>query len=129
MGTKSQRVMVLAVFVGLVLTLIGLRFWFVPSSANFTFGVGEAPAFPNLERVIALRDVWLGLLAIAFGLLREWRALALWFALGVLVCLGDASLVFGANGPALAVAFHVASGLLCAVLAVSSWQLYKRAAG
>lgn len=128
MGSQAQRVVVLGVFVGLVLTVIGIRFWLTPEAATVTFGLGAEPQRPALAWVIALRDVWLGLLAVLFALLREWRALSCWFALGALVCFGDAAIVAGAQGPALAIGFHAASGALCLVLAVSAWHLYKRAA-
>ncbi len=127
MGSKAQQVAVFAVLFGVVLTLIGVRFWLVPSSATVTFGIGAEPPHPTLEWVIALRDVWLGLLAVLFGILRDWRALTCWFALAAFVCFGDAAIVASVPGPALAVGFHAVSGVLCLVLAVSAWQLYKRA--
>lgn len=127
LGTVYQRVTSLSVLTGIILTVIGLRFWFVPDSATLTFGLDPQQPGNSFERVIALRDVWLGLLAIAFALLSEWRALSLWFGLGALVCWADATLVVSADGPMAAIAFHAASGVFCLVLAVRCWQLYKRA--
>ncbi|MEL7049755.1 MAG: DUF4267 domain-containing protein, partial [Pseudomonadota bacterium] len=123
---KARRVVVLTVMAGAILTIIGVRFWLFPYSATMTFGLNPEQPGSGYERMISLRDIWLGLLAIAFAVFREWRALCLWFALGAIVCWVDATLVIDAEGPAYAIGFHIASGVFCLALAVSSWQLYKR---
>jgi hypothetical protein len=126
MRTKQQRVTVLGIIVGLILALIGIRFWLVPESAALTFG---APAPGNeaaLAKIIALRDVWLGLLAVAFALMGEWRALMLWFGFGACVCFIDATIAAQAGGHPASLAFHIASGVLCLVLTRSCWQLANR---
>ena len=74
---------------GVLLAVIGIRYLLVPESAARTFGVPGRPDGYELYYIIGLRNVWLGLLAVAFAALREWRALALWFALGTIVCFAD----------------------------------------
>ena len=108
---------------GLVLLVIGLRFIVVPEAANRTFGVGGKPAVAALDAVIGLRDLWLGGLALAFALLHEWRALAIWLLLAAGVCAGDALIVAGNGGPGLALAFHVVSGVVCAGAGWRCWGL------
>jgi hypothetical protein len=76
----------------------------------------------ELHYVIALRNVWLGLLAIGFALLRQWTALALWFGLGFFVCFGDAAIVLSTTGRWPQIAFHVGSGIACIVLAGAAWR-------
>ena len=66
----------------MLLTVIGIRYFLAPEGAARTFGVPGRPAGYELHYIIGLRNVWLGLLAVAFAVLREWRALALWFAHG-----------------------------------------------
>ncbi|MEO1206181.1 MAG: DUF4267 domain-containing protein [Pseudomonadota bacterium] len=123
---KPQRVVGLTLIAGAILTIIGIRFWVFPDQATSTFGLDPDNPGLGFERMISLRDIWLGLLAVGFALLREWRALMLWFGLGALVCWADATLVINADGPTAAVAFHAVSGIFCLALAVSCWQLYKR---
>lgn len=123
---KARRVIGLSLIAGAILTIIGIRFWLFPYQATMTFGLDPDNPGIGYEQMISLRDIWLGLLAIAFAALKEWRALALWFAFGAIVCWVDATLVIAANGPRLAIAFHIASGVFCLALAVSCWQLYKR---
>ncbi len=116
---RQRRNLWLAGLIGSVLTLIGIRFLVVPHGASFTFGLGAVPAndtYP-LHAVIGFRDIWLGLLAVALAVLREWRALALWLAGATLVCLADAVLVVSYGGPVAAIVFHLLSGLLCIALA------------
>lgn len=110
---------------GLVLLIIGLRFLAWPEAATRSFGLGRTPSPQALDVVIGLRDIWLGGLAVAFALLREWRALALWLLLGAIVCLGDAVIVAVHGGPWAALAFHVGSGVFCAVL---GWRCRRIAA-
>ena len=103
---------------GALLTIIGIRYFIVPESAAYTFGLAEPPTGYEMHYIIALRNVWLGLLAIAFVLFRQWYALALWFGLGVFVCFADAAIAASSRGGTAQVAFHVSSGVLCAGLAV-----------
>lgn len=126
-ATTTGWMSLIAVLIGGVLTIIGMRFWFVPEAAMMTFGLSAGAAASELCAVIAFRDIWLGGLAIVFALLKDWRALGLWLGLGTGVCFADAALVTSVGGPGLAIAFHVASGLLCAGLALRCWQLYKSA--
>ena len=76
---------------GVLLAIIGVRYLLVPEQAAVTFGVPRGPGH-ELYYIIGLRNVWLGLLAVAFATLRQWRALALWFAMGTIVCFADARL-------------------------------------
>jgi hypothetical protein len=122
-GMRGQRWLVwLGGGAGLVLVVIGIRFLVVPEAATRMFGLGPKPATAALDAVIGLRDLWLGTLAVALALLREWRALALWLLLGAGVCLGDAAIVAYYGGPAAALAFHVVSGLLCAGVGWLCWR-------
>lgn len=114
---KHRHLVWLGVFAGLLLTVIGLRFMMVPRTAANNFGLAREIAGYELHHMIGLRDIWLGLLAVALALLREWRALALWFAFGALVCFADAIIAAGSSGKPLAIAFHVGSGIFCAALA------------
>ena len=75
---------------GALLAIIGIRYLVVPKSAAFTFGVADEVLGYELHYIIGLRNVWLGLLAIVFAILREWRALTLWFGFGTVVCFADA---------------------------------------
>lgn len=116
---KHRHLVWLGVFAGLLLVLIGVRFMLVPRTAANNFGLAKDATGFELHHVIGLRDIWLGLLAVAFAALREWRALALWLALGALVCFADALVVAIATGKPLAIAFHAGSGVFCALLALA----------
>ena len=117
----------LAMAAGLALTLIGVRFGLVPRAAARFFGI-DAPVAPeHLQYVIALRDIWLGLLVIVFAALRDWRALALWLAFGAAVCFADALIVANATARIGSLLFHMASGLYCAALGLACWQEHVRA--
>lgn len=123
---RDRRILILAAMAGAILTAIGLRFLIVPEEAARFFGLAGRPAGYHLHTVIGLRDVWLGLLAIGFVWLGEWRALTLWFGLGALVCFGDAGIVAGAGGRPLPIAFHLVSGIVCAVLAAVAFRRANR---
>lgn len=124
---RTQRwVIILATMVGGLLTVIGIRYFLVPESAARTFGVPGRPAGHELHYIIGLRNVWLGLLAVAFALLREWRALALWFAVGTIVCFADACIAATSTGRLPQVAFHFGCGLAFIGLAAGSWRLATR---
>lgn len=56
--------------------------------------------------------------------LSDWRGLAIWLGLGLLVCVADAAIVAQSSGKALAVAFHLASGLFCGALAAACWRMH-----
>lgn len=112
---------------GVLLTVIGIRFFITPESAARTFGVPGRPEGYELYYVIGLRNVWLGLLAVAFAAMREWRALALWFALGAIVCFADGSIAASSTGRVPQVAFHFACGVACVGLAAGCWRLGRQA--
>jgi len=127
-GKQRRTVMIFGALTGLVLVIIGIRFLIVPSAAAKFFGIAPNAPTPALHYVIALRDLWLGGLAIAFALLREWRALALWLGFAVLVCFADAVIAWTSSGRVVSVAFHIGSGLFCAVLAWLAWRCRQPAA-
>ncbi len=120
---RAKRVIWLSVFGGGLLALIGFRFIVVPQSAALTFGL--APDFSGYEMhyIVALRDIWLGGLAIAFALLREWRALALWFIGAAGCCFLDSGIVAASSANPYAMAFHIGSGVFCVLLARAAWAL------
>jgi hypothetical protein len=122
-GRPGGLIVVLGILGGLLLTVIGVRYFLMPEQAARTFGVPGRPAGYDLHYIVGLRNVWLGLLAVAFAALREWRALALWFALGTIVCLADAAIAATATGRLPQIAFHIACGVACAVLAVVCWRV------
>ncbi len=103
---------------GVLLAAIGLRYFLLPRSAALTFGVVDPRQGYELHYVIGLRNVWLGLLAVGFTALRQWRALTLWFALGTVVCFGDAAIAATSSGKPGPVAFHVGCGVICFGLAL-----------
>jgi hypothetical protein len=111
---------------GVLLTVIGIRYFLVPEQAARTFGVPRRPSGYEFHYVIGLRNVWLGLLAVAFSALREWRALALWFALGTIVCFADAAIVASSTGRLPQIAFHMGCGAASIVLAVVCWRAAAR---
>jgi hypothetical protein len=106
----------LTVIVAVVFAINGLRFCFSPESAASTFGL-TPPLAHELHVVVGIRNLWLAGLALALALLREWRALALWFALGSLVCVADSVIAVQASAPLAAVALHAGSAILFALLA------------
>jgi len=118
----------LAIAAGVALAFIGVRFGLVPRSATRFFGI-DAPASPaHLHYVIALRDIWLGLLLIVVALLCDWRSMALWLAFGAAVCFADAVIVAKATAWTGPLFFHVMSGIYCAALAIMCWGEARRAA-
>jgi hypothetical protein len=108
---------------GVLLAVIGVRYLLVPESAARTFGVPGRPVGHELYYIIGLRNLWLGLLAVALATLRQWRALALWFAMGTVVCFADAAIAASSTGRLPQVAFHIGCGLACAGLAVVLWRV------
>jgi hypothetical protein len=113
---------------GALLTFIGVRYFLVPNAAARTFGVPGRPTGFELHYILGLRNVWLGLLAVTFALMREWRALALWFAGAVVVCFSDAMIAASSIGGFPQVAFHTTCGFVSAVLAVLCWRTARKAA-
>ena len=125
--TRLERwILGVSVGAGVLLTVIGVRYALVPESAARTFGVPGRPTGYELYSIIALRNVWLGALAIGFALLRQWRALALWFAIGTIVCFADGAIAASSTGRVPQVAFHIVCGFGCAVLAAATWRLGAR---
>jgi hypothetical protein len=115
-----------AIGAGGLLILIGLRFLFAPETATRGFGLPRGYTGDALAHMVGLRDVWLGALALALAWLKEWRALALWLGMGALICWADAALVIAAGGKAPYIAFHAASGIICAVLARTAWRRWGK---
>jgi len=107
---------------GVLLTVIGVRYFLMPEQAARTFGVPGRPAGYELYYIIALRNVWLGLLALGLALLRQWNALALWFAMGAIVCFGDAGIAASSTGRWPQIAFHIGCGIACIGLAAAAWR-------
>jgi hypothetical protein len=125
---KTKRwVIAFGVIGGVLLAVIGIRFFLMPESAAHTFGVPGRPEGHELYYIIGLRNVWLGVLAVALAALRDWRALGLWFALGAIVCFADGSIAASSTGRLPQVAFHIGCGLACIVLAAGCWRLGGRA--
>jgi hypothetical protein len=125
---RSERLVLgLCLLGGVLLTVIGIRYFAMPEQAARTFGVPGRPAGYELHYIVGLRNVWLGLLAIAFAALREWRALALWFALGTVVCFADATIAATSTGRIPQVAFHIVCGFACAALAIVCWRAATKA--
>lgn len=121
---KHRHLVWLAFGAGLLLAVIGIRFMLVPRSAANTFGLAKEIEGFELHYLVGLRDIWLGALAMVLALLREWRALAVWFGLGALVCFADAAIAGASSGKIAAVAFHAGSGVVCGWLAVALWTRF-----
>jgi Domain of unknown function (DUF4267) len=126
-GRSGRLVLGLCLVGGTLLTLIGIRYFLVPQSAAYTFGVPDQPAGFELHYIVGLRNVWLGLLAAAFAALREWRALALWFTAAVVVCFVDGMIAASSTGGVPQVAFHFGCGIASAALAALCWRAFRRA--
>jgi hypothetical protein len=123
---QIKMVIVVCLIGGALLATIGVHFLLVPESAAYTFGIADQPRGYEFSYIIGVRDVWLGLLVMALAALREWRALALWFALGAVVCLVDASIAFTSSGRPYLVLFHMISGIVCISLAVLLDRVARR---
>jgi hypothetical protein len=120
--------LILCLLGGTLLTVIGIRYFLVPQSAARTFGVPGRPAGFELHYIIGLRNIWLGLLAVAFAALREWRALALWFVAAVVVCFADGLIAATSTGGIPQAAFHFGCGIASATLAALCWHVARRSA-
>src|SRR5262245_45064175 len=124
--SAAQRwIVAICLIGGVLLAAIGVRYLLVPKSAAFTFGVAEPPHGHELHYIIGLRNVWLGLLVIGLALLHQWRALALWFGLGTIVCFADAGIAATSSGRLPQVVFHVACGFACLALTVLIWRMVR----
>src|SRR5512145_2196950 len=124
-GRANRILLNLCLLGGVLLTLIGIRYFLVPQSAARTFGVPGRPAGFELHYIVGLRNVWLGLLAMAFAALREWRALALWFAAATVVCFADGVIAATSTGGVPQVAFHFGCGVASAVLTALCWRVAR----
>lgn len=124
-ASRKTRIVWLSCLAGGLLCIIVARFWLVPSAASLSFGVPHPAPGPELHHIIALRDLGLGVLAIAFAMLREWRALAIWLFTFAGICFGDAGIVINASGPAIQTAFHVASGVFCLAVGRGAWAVRR----
>ncbi len=116
---KHRHLIWLSVAAGVLLAVIGVRFMIVPRTAANNFGLAKQIEGYELHYMVGLRDIWLGGLAVVLGVLREWRALMVWFALGALVCFADAAIAAYSSGKAAAVGFHILSGVFCTGLALA----------
>jgi len=125
-GRRQLWIAVICMAGGLLLALIGARYLLVPEQAAVTFGVPRRPAGHELYYIIGLRNLWLGLLAVAFAALRQWRALALWFAMGTIVCFADAAIAASSTGKVGQVVFHIGCGIACAALTPVLWRMAAR---
>lgn len=125
---KHRAVTGLSLAAGLLLLVIGIRFIVDPKAAQRTFGLLGQLSGWELHAIIGLRDIWLALLAVAFAVLREWRALAVWLLLAAGVCLADGIIVAMTSAKTWAMAFHWGSGLFCALLGLRCWRIGQPAA-
>jgi hypothetical protein len=127
-GARRKRgwLAVVAMAGGLLLAFIGLRYLLMPEQAAATFGLPKRPTGHELYHLVGLRNLWLGLLAVALATLRQWRALALWFAMATIVCFADAGIAANSTGKLPQIVFHVSCGVASAVLAMMLWRLAAR---
>lgn len=122
-GRHRRALRILAALIGAVLFLIGIRFLLVPHQAARFFGIAPGAGSVELHYVIGVRDIWLAAIVLVLAALSDWRGLAIWLGLGVFVCSADAAIAAHSSGKAMAVAFHLASGLFCGALAVACWRV------
>jgi hypothetical protein len=117
----------LAALTAVVLLVIGFRFLLVPHQASRFFGLAPSTTSESLDLhyVVGLRDIWLAAILAVLTALQDWRGLAIWLGFGVLVCAGDAVIVGYSSGKPFPIAFHLASGLFCAILATACWREYR----
>jgi hypothetical protein len=109
---------------GVVLLIIGIRFLLAPHQAARFFGIAPGAGSADLHYVIGVRDIWLAAIIIILAALSDWRGLAIWLGLGVFVCIADAATAAHSSGKALAVAFHLASGVFCTALGLACWRIF-----
>jgi hypothetical protein len=123
-GPHRRVLRILAASTGVVLLIIGIRFLLVPHQAARFFGVAPGTGLADLHYVIGVRDIWLAAIVIILAALSDWRGLAIWLGLGVFVCVADAVIAAHSSGKAVAVAFHLASGVFCGALALACWRAH-----
>lgn len=123
---RDRWILVICLLGGVLLTVIGVRYFLTPEGAARTFGVPARPVGHELHYIIGLRNVWLGLLVVTFALLREWRALALWFGFGAAVCFADAGIVASSTGRGPQIVFHAVCGVACIGLSVLTWRRHNK---
>jgi hypothetical protein len=126
MKRRNVLLLIICALGGVLLAVIGVRYFVMPEQAVRTFGVAVPPAGYELHYIIGLRNVWLGLLAVGFAWLRQWTALGLWFGAGSVVCFADAAIAAGSTGKLPQVAFHVVCGMVCIALAAMAWRAAAR---
>jgi Domain of unknown function (DUF4267) len=119
----------LAIAAGVVLLVIGVRFFLVPPHAARTFGLSNPPGAFDLHYMIGVRDVWLALALVLLAAMREWRALAVVLLLGAVVCFVDAAIVSQSSGKVWVLLFHVFSGVYCAALGGAAFRLAREKLG
>jgi hypothetical protein len=125
-STRIQRLMVaVGIFGGLLLTAIGIRYFLMPDSAADSFGLANPLVGYELHYMVGLRNVWLGFLAVAFALLRQWLALMLWAGIGAVVCFADATIAATSSGKLPQVAFHFGSGIICVGATLLIWRILR----
>ena len=127
MKSSERWMLAICLLAGALLTIIGIRYLVSPNAAARAFGVG-GPGGYDLHTIIGLRNVWLGLLAIGLAVLHQWRALALWFGLGTVVCFADAGIAAASSGKLAPVAFHVGAGFACLALTLVTLRIGRREA-
>ena len=124
---RSQRVVVLLSLLGGTLLLgIGIRYLAAPEAAALTFGIPKRPQGLELHYITGFRNIWLGGMAVALATLREWRALALWFAMGSIVCFADAYIAASSAGRWPHVSFHVACGVASVGLSWAAFREFRK---
>ncbi len=125
--SRSQAIVLAICLVGGALLFgIGVRYMLLPEAAALTFGIPRRPQHLELHYVTGLRNMWLGGLAIAFAALREWRALALWFAMASVVCFADAFVAAGSVGSWAHIAFHAGCGVASVALSWAAWREFLK---
>lgn len=126
LAQPQRAVLVVCLLGGVLLLGIGVRYLLAPEAAALTFGIPKRPQALELHYITGLRNIWLGGLAIALATLREWRALALWFAMGSIVCFADALIAASSAGRWPHVGFHVACGVASIGLSWAAFREFRK---
>jgi hypothetical protein len=120
MSRKNIAIGLAALF-GIILTVLGLRFVFVPEASAAGFGVpasarGDAGAYLATKGV---RDTASGLFILTLLAVRQWYALGWLLLVATIIPLGDAAIVLSHHGPiGLAYGMHGGAALTLVVIAV-----------